>query len=53
MARHGHEEFEKGSVVGLRRGKFGEVFQEVVEEAYFSKVPDWEEFTDGDEGSCP
>jgi hypothetical protein len=44
MARHGHEEFEKGSIVGLRRGKFGELFQEVVEEAYFSKVPDWEGF---------
>ena len=34
----------KGSVVKLRRGKFGRVFQEVAENAYFGTDPGWEEY---------
>jgi len=44
MAGYGNEEFGKGSVVALRRGKFGEVFQEVAEKAYFSNAADWDKF---------
>ncbi|MCL4201199.1 MAG: NACHT domain-containing protein [Pirellulaceae bacterium] len=44
MARHSDEEFVPGSVSDLRRGKFGEVFQEVVEEAYFSNTAGWDEY---------
>jgi hypothetical protein len=34
MARHGDEESVTGSVVNLRRGKFGTLLEEVTEEAY-------------------
>ena len=46
MARHGYEEQMNGSIVNLRRGKFGEVFQEVAEEAYFGKGPGWDNYVD-------
>jgi hypothetical protein len=45
MARHGGEEPQTGSVVSLRRGKFGEVFNEVTEEAYFGDRPDWDQYS--------
>ncbi|NQT11424.1 MAG: NACHT domain-containing protein, partial [Planctomycetes bacterium] len=44
MARCGDEEFKRGSIVNLRRGKSGEVFQEVAEEAYFGAGPGWDEY---------
>ncbi len=44
MGRYGSEEWVKGSVVNLRRDRFGEVFQEVVEAAYGDGAGGWEEF---------
>ena len=42
MARHGSEHLVRGSVVNLRRGKFGEVFREVTEQAYLANDSGWE-----------
>ena len=44
MGRHGSEVCVKGSVVNLRRGRFGEVFQEVVEAAYLDGAVGWEQY---------
>jgi hypothetical protein len=44
MARYGNESYVKGSVVNLRRGKFGELFQEVADEAYFRGGWGWEAY---------
>jgi hypothetical protein len=44
MARFGDEIERKGSVLDLRRGKYGAVFQEVAEQAYFGKQTQWDEF---------
>ena len=43
MARHGSEEHEPGSVVKLRRGKFGTLFQEVAEQSALGG-DDWREY---------
>jgi hypothetical protein len=44
MGRHGDEESLEGSIVNLRRGRFGEVFQEVVEAAYLDGAVGWERY---------
>ncbi len=46
MARHGSEQLLEGSVVNLRRGKFGDVFQEVAEATYFGSAAGWDEYRD-------
>lgn len=46
MGRHGSEESLNGSVSKLRRGRFGEVFQEVVEAASLEATVGWEEYQD-------
>ena len=43
MARFGGEDNLVGPVGKLRRGKFGDVFQQVVEQAYFGNGPEWDE----------
>jgi hypothetical protein len=43
VARHSREDRAGSSVVKLRRGKFGEVFQEVAEQAYFGNKAGWDE----------
>ncbi|MDP6545256.1 MAG: NACHT domain-containing protein [Phycisphaerae bacterium] len=45
MARWGSEEFSIGSVLPLRRGKFGDVFQDVAEEMYFGTGSSWDEYS--------
>lgn len=44
MGRHGNEEAVESSVSSLRRGRFGKVFQEVVEAAYLEAAVGWEEY---------
>ncbi len=44
MARHGGEQHLKGSVVNLRRGKFGDLFREVAEDAYLKQEEGWEQY---------
>jgi hypothetical protein len=44
MGRHGDEELQRGSVFSLLRGRFGQVFQEIVEAAYLAGAAGWEEF---------
>lgn len=44
LARHGSEESERGSIVALRRGRFGEVFEEVALGAFFGEVEQWKNY---------
>ncbi|HIE98633.1 MAG: hypothetical protein ABGZ23_09765 [Fuerstiella sp.] len=44
MGRNGDEDRLEGSVIKLRRGRFGEVFQEVVEAAYLECAVGWEAY---------
>lgn len=44
MGRMGAEQFAAGSVIQLRRGRFGELFQEVVEKAFVDRADGWVEF---------
>ncbi|MEK6258086.1 MAG: NACHT domain-containing protein [Planctomycetota bacterium] len=43
MGRYGNEELMKGSVISLRRGRFGEFFQAVVESTYLDGRDGWDE----------
>jgi hypothetical protein len=43
--RHRDREFETGWIMTILRGKFGAIFQEVVEERYLAGNPGFEEFT--------
>lgn len=44
MGRFGDEELMEGSVVNLRRSRFGEVFQDGVEVAYLNGEVGWDEY---------
>ncbi len=44
MARYGNEEWKRGSVLDLRRGKYGMVFEQIAEQAYFGEGARWYEF---------
>ncbi len=44
VGRHGGEWVVEGSVTRLRRGRFGDVFLQVVEAAYLNGVAGWEEY---------
>lgn len=50
LARFGDELMIPGSISSLRNGKFGEVFQEIVEETYFGGGPGWSEYVDSAAG---
>jgi NACHT domain len=42
VGRFGSEELFKGSIIGVRRGKYGDAFQQVIDDAYFGTHADWE-----------
>lgn len=42
IGKFGNEEWLKGSVANLRRGRFGEIFQQIVEDAYLEGTSNWE-----------
>jgi hypothetical protein len=44
MARHGYESLTPGSVLPLRRGKFGMLFQEIAEAAFLGGDDGWEQY---------
>ena len=44
LARHSNEEYANGSCILIRRGKFGEVFQEMAEDAFFGQSLNWKNY---------
>ncbi len=44
IARHSSEDQMLGSVLDLGQGKFGEILYDVVQESYFGRNEDWEQF---------
>lgn len=44
LARHGNESHAVGSAIEIRRGKFGEAFQAIAENAFFNDIKNWEQY---------
>ena len=44
LARHGTEQFGNGSIVALRGGRFGKVFEEVALGAFWGEIEQWENY---------